>query len=289
MNRDEQRESRTVLRRIESHLRQSHLEMGAEEESISFVDVIHHPASSLPALNYVTPRKNTAWVSANHIQQGINTLREKERDIRVRFAEGLYPPVFVKALRELDMCIEDETPIMIYRKTDKPRKLANLPAEISFVEATSPQELSIWWYVWRNAYYDVAVSSIEPLLIGHDIQEVYLGRQTNIIMYRHGYPMGVMKLTFHEGSAHLVAHAMLKEMRENASWDKLIREIALDVALNKDSDLVFVTSKTEDERKLYRSIGFVDASSIVSYIENGTQVQQQEDDNDSLAQSVLIV
>ena len=289
MNRDEQRESRTVLRRIELHLRQAHLEMGAEEESISFVDVIHHPLSLLPALNYVTPRKNTAWVSANHIQQGIDNLREKGRDIRVRFAEGLYPPVFIKTLRELDMNIEDETPLMIYRKTQEPRKLASSPAEINFVEATSPQELSIWWYVWRNAYYDVAVSSIEPLLIGQDIQEVYLGRQANIIMYRQGYPMGVMKLTFHEGSAHLVAHAMLKEMRENLSWDKLIREIALDVALNKDSDLVFVTSKTEDERKLYRSIGFVDASSIVSYIENGTQVQQQEDDNDSLAQSVLIV
>ena len=289
MNRDEQRESRTVLRRIESHLRQSHLEMGAEEESISFVDVIHHPTSSLPALNYVTPRKNTAWVSANHIQQGINTLREKERDIRVRFAEGLYPPVFVKALRELDMTIEDETPIMIYRKTDKPHKLANSPADISFAEATSPQELSIWWYVWRNAYYDVAVSSIEPLLIGHDIQEVYLGRQTNIIMYRHGYPMGVMKLTFHEGSAHLVAHAMLKEMRESLSWDTLIREVALDIALNKGSDLIFVTGKTEEERKLYRSIGFVDTSSIVSYIGNDKQVPEQKGNDDSLAQAVLVI
>lgn len=79
MNRDETRAARTVLRRIESHLRQSHLEMGAEEEGISFVDVIHHPSSALPTLNYVTPRKKTAWVSGQHLQQGIDNLREKGR------------------------------------------------------------------------------------------------------------------------------------------------------------------------------------------------------------------
>lgn len=288
MNRDETRASRTILRRIESHLRQSHLEMGAEEEAISFVDVIHHPNSALPSLNYVTPRKKTAWVSGNHLQQGIDNLREKGRNIRVRFAEGLYPPVFVRTLRELDLDIEDETPILIYKKTSQPRKMANSPSDVTFAEATSPSELAIWWYVWRNAYYDVAVSSVEPLLIGRDTQEVYLGRQVNIVMYRRGYPMGVMKLTFHEGTAHLVAHAMLKEMRES-DWEKAIREVALDVALDKGADLIFVTGKTEAERKLYREIGFVDSSSIVTYAEQAHLASQQEETDDSLAQSVLVV
>ncbi len=288
MNRDETRASRTILRRIESHLRQSHLEMGAEEEAISFVDVIHHPNSALPSLNYVTPRKKTAWVSGNHLQQGIDNLREKGRTIRVRFAEGLYPPVFVRTLRELDLDIEDETPILIYKKPTQPRKMANSPSDVTFAEATSPSELAIWWYIWRNAYYDVAVSSVEPLLIGRDIQEVYLGRQTNIVMYRRGYPMGVMKLTFYEGTAHLVAHAMLKEMRES-DWEKVIREVALDVALDKGADLIFVTGKTEEERKLYREIGFVDSSSIVTYAEQAHLASRQEETDDSLAQSVLVV
>lgn len=288
MDRDEQRESRTILRRIEAHLRQSHLDMGAEEEAISFVDVIHHPVSLLPSLNYVTPRKKTAWVSGNHIEQGLDALREKERAVRVRFAEGLYPPVFVRTLRELDLHIEAETPIMVYKKTQQPRKMANHPADITFAQATNPRDLAIWWYVWRNAYYDVAVSSVEPLLIGRDMQEIYFGRQINMVMYRQGYPMGVIKITLHEGSAHLVAHAMLKELRES-DWDRVVREVALDIALNAETDLIFVTGKTEDERKLYRNIGFVDSSSIVTYAEQSDNPAQKEASDDSMAQSVLVV
>ncbi|MDQ7035500.1 MAG: hypothetical protein Q9P01_11890, partial [Anaerolineae bacterium] len=62
MGREEVKESRVILRRIEAHLRQSHLNLGAQVESLGFVDVLHHPNSPLASLNYVTPRQNTALV-----------------------------------------------------------------------------------------------------------------------------------------------------------------------------------------------------------------------------------
>ena len=67
MSRAEVKESRTVLRRIDAHLRQSHLNLGAQTETVGFVDVIHHRTSPLPSLNYVTPRQNTALVPAKDI------------------------------------------------------------------------------------------------------------------------------------------------------------------------------------------------------------------------------
>lgn len=280
MDRDEQRESRTILRRIEAHLRQSHLDMGAKEEPQGFVDVIHHENSHLRTLNYVTPRRNTAWVSGNHIQQGIDVLREKERRVRVRFVEGLYPPIFTRALRDLKLQVEEETPIMVYKKKNEPRKLASYPSDVSFTSAKTSRDLSIWWYVWRNAYYDVSVSSVEPLLIGRDMQDVYFGKQINMVMYRHNYPMGVIRLTFHEGSAHLVAHALLKELRQ-PEWEKVIRTVALDVALTRGADLIFVEGKSDDERKLYRDMGFIDSGSIVSYAEITRQTLDEEESDDN--------
>ncbi len=288
MNRDEQRESRTILRRIEAHLRQSHIDMGAKEEAQGFVDVIHHESSQLRTLNYVTPRRNTAWVSGNHLQQGIDVLREKERTVRVRFVEGLYPPIFIRALRDLRLDVEEETPIMVYKKKNEPRKMASYPSDVSFTRAKTSRDLSIWWYVWRNAYYDVAVSSVEPLLIGRDMQDVYFGKQVNIVMYRHNYPMGVMRLTFHEGSAHLVAYALLKELRQ-PEWEKVIREVALDMALSEGADLIFVAGKTDAERKLYRNMDFIDSGSIVSYAENTTQAKDEEVSDDNMAQSIFVV
>lgn len=288
MNRDEQREARTILRRIDAHLRQSHIDMGAKEESAGFTDIIYHDNNILPTLNYVTPRRNTAWVSGNHIEQGLVLLNEKANVSRVRFAEGLYPPVFVKTLRDLGLQVESETSILIYRKQEQPRKMPHYPADVTFKVAESAEELGIWWYVWRNAYYDVAVSSIEPLLIARDLQYVFVGRQVNLIMYRQGYPMGVLRLSLHEGTAHLVAHALLKEMRE-PEWDKLIREVALDTALNQGTDLFFVSGKTEAERKLYRELGFVDSGSIVSYAEVKQTSKRQEGSDDTLAQSILVL
>src|SRR5690606_19542252 len=109
-----------------------------------------------------------------------------------------------------------------------------------------------------SAYYNVTVSGTEPLFIGRDLRDVYMKRQVNLILKRNNYPMGVLRFTLHEGTAHLVAHAMLKELSEEG-WDKLIREVALDEALKSEADLVFVTGKSKAEQKLYREIGFVDA------------------------------
>ncbi|MEO1288434.1 MAG: hypothetical protein AAFV93_11760, partial [Chloroflexota bacterium] len=161
-------------------------------------------------------------------------------------------------------------------------------ARYTTTQAKTVRDLSVWWYIWRNAYYDVAVSSVEPLLIGRDMRDVYFGRQINLVMYRNSYAMGAIRLTLHEGSAHLVAHAMLKEMRE-ADWDKTIRAVAVDVALANDADMIFVAGKTEEDRSLYRQMGFVDSGSIVSYAERLSETPLLNVTNDTLTESVLII
>ncbi|MCA9912927.1 MAG: hypothetical protein KC496_06245, partial [Anaerolineae bacterium] len=89
MNKTEIKEARVTLRRVQAHLHQTHLNLGAEEQSVGFVDVVHHASSALPNLNYVTPRRNTAWVSGKHIADGIAVLRDLGRRARVRFVDGL--------------------------------------------------------------------------------------------------------------------------------------------------------------------------------------------------------
>lgn len=287
MSHMEVKEARNIMRRVESHLRQSHLDMGAKEETISFVDVVYHPTSPLPSLNYVTPRKNTAWVSGNHIQQGLDLLREKGHSPRVRFAEGLYPPVFENALRDLGLKVESEIPIMVFKNRQAPRKTPTIPQEVTFKRVNDAEGMSIWWYIWRNAFYNVMVSSVEPLLIGTDLRDVYLGRQINLVMYRLGYPMGALRITLHEGTAHLVAQAMIKEMRK-PHWERLIHEVALDVALNEGVEMVFTSDQNDEERQLYRELGFTDSGSIVTFAEKSDMAKDGESD-DPLAKSVLVV
>ncbi len=65
-----ERESKHILRQIQDHLGEMHVKLGALRESVGMVDVFHHPSTNTPMLNYITPRKNTAWVSGSYLQQG---------------------------------------------------------------------------------------------------------------------------------------------------------------------------------------------------------------------------
>ena len=287
MSREEEKESRTILRRIEAHLRQSHLNLGAQEESVGFVNVVHHRSSPLPALNYVTPRQNTAMIPPNHIQQGLENLREKGREGRVRFIEGLFPPLFTGFLRDTGLEVETEMPLMVLKAdVDKPRKTPRIPSNVAISYVNDHQSMGIWWYVWRNAYYDVFTSTAEPLFIGRDIQNVFEGQQINLILYRHRFPVGVIRLTRHDSSAHLVAYALMKEVR-NPEWDKLVRLVAQDAAILSGCDLLFATGvENEEERILYREIGFVDSSNILSF---ATAKDVAESADTTPSQSVLII
>lgn len=288
MSRADVKQSRQTLRRIDAHLRQAHQHLGAQVETVSYVDVIYHPNSALPMLNYVTPRQKTAWVSGSHIEKGLDLLRDKGRSSRVRFADGLYPPVFGRSLLELGLQAEAEIPVMVYRAGEQPRPLASLPSDTAVSRVTDQQGMAIWWYVWRNAFYNVAASGVEPILLGHDMRELHSGRQIDLILYRHRFPVGVARLTIYETSAHLLAQAILSEAR-TSTLQKQLHTAALNAALDAGCDFVFAAGEDADERALFREIGFVDSGSIVSYAEPQSSSETQGEAEDSPTPPVLVI
>ena len=285
MERAEVRQARETIRRVENHLRQSHVNMGAIEESIGMVDVIHHPYTHLATVNYVTPRRKTAWVSNSYIEQGIDYLREQGRRVRVRFADGLFPPIFARSLRDLDLTLETETSLMVYRKVQDHLDIT-LPPDVQFSFVTNHESMAIWWYVWRNAFYNVAVSNVEPVYIGQAMRDVYLGHQINIIMYKNRFPIGVSRVTLHEGTAHIAAHAIMQEFYR-PEWDKTLRLVAMDAALTEGCDLIFVSGSDDMTRTRYRELGFIDSGSIVCYADTKAEIEDVL--HDTMAQSVLII
>lgn len=286
MTRAEVKEARETLRRVETHLRQAHLNMGSIEESSGMVDVIHHPYSHLPTINYITPRRKTAWVSTTYIEQGIDYLRDLGRRARVRFADGLFPPIFGRSLRDLGLSLETENPLMVYR-ADVERLSITFPPDVQFSFVANHDSMGIWWYVWRNAYYNVAVSTVDPMYIGHSMRDVYLGHQINIIMYKNRFPIGATRITIHDNTAHIAAHAVMREFY-TPEWDKTLRLVAMDAALSEGCDLLFVSGSDDETRARYRELGFIDSGSIVCYADANAEVEDHLM-NDPLAQSVLII
>ena len=283
------KETRRRLRRVQDHLTRSNLNLGARREAVGLVDVIYHPDNTTPYLNYVTPRKNTAWVPGDEIDRGLDFLRERGLMPRVHYIEGLFPPVFAKTLRALNLKVERETPVMVYQAPDHPRTVMKpaLPSEVTIAYADDQRGIALWWYVWRNAYYDVYATGVEPLFVGRDMRETFLGNQIDILLFRHGFPLGVARLTLHDDeTAHIMALALLQEAR-TPEMTRALYAAATSAALDRGCSLVFTAGESEDDRRLCRELGFVDSGSIVCYAERLNKAHGATDD--TLAQPVFVL
>lgn len=266
-----ERETKQILRQIQTHLSATHVAHGATRKSAGMVDVLYHPTSTISTLNYVTPRRNTAYVPRSAIESGLSVLAELDRTGRVIYVDGLYPPQFAKSLRELGMQVEKETPIMVYKPGGirgywQPPPLVErpLPDGISVKRVSDQEGLGHWWYVWRNGHYDVLTLGVEPLFIGKDMEAAWSGRQMDYVMYRAGFPAGVVRVSLHDNTAHILAMALLKEIRSPAMI-QILQMAAVKGALEKGARLVFAPGEQEAERRMARELGFMDFGSIICY------------------------
>ncbi len=286
------KESRRILRRVQEHLYRAHENLGAIRETVGLVDVFHHPASTLASLNYVTPRRNTAWVSADMVQQGIDYLHELGRAPRVQYIEGLLPPLFGRTLRDLHLAPEWELPLMVYAgegfngDVPPPAVLDKVPEDVRIEPVTDQRGIELWWYVWRNAFYDVMTLGVEPLFVGRDMAALKLGHQIDILMYRAGFPMGVARISIQEDTGHILALALMKEAR-TTELTRLLHTAALKAALEKGCTLVYAPGESESDRRLCRELGFLDFGSVVCYSAKPDGEGKQEEHERILGQPVL--
>lgn len=268
MNDEALKESRQLLRRVQDHLLAAHAHLGAQHESAGLVDIVYHPTSAAPSVNYVTPRRNTAWVPVEMVQQGMARLRARGRVARVQYIEGLYLPRFGAALRDLGLRAEYETRLMVYSaagfagQPPPPITVTPLPEGVSVAEVTDQRGIELWWYVWRNAHYDVLTLGVEPLLVGRDLAAIALGHQLDIILYHAGFPAGVARLSVHSQGAHLLGLALLKEAR-TPDLLRALASAAARAALDQGCDLVYAPGETETDRQALRALGFLDFGSVV--------------------------
>jgi hypothetical protein len=289
------KESRQLLRRVQDHLFQAHSAFGVEHESAGFVDVIHHPQHRLPDLNYVTPRRNTAFVSGKYVQQGLERLRKLARLPRVQYIEGIYPPMFAQVLEGLGLHVERDTAIMVYPlggisgTTVPPIRKPRTPAGVTLELTMDERGIALWRQVWRDPAYDVLSLGVEPLAVGADLTTEKTGQEIDVLMYRNGFPVGAARIGVQQvtKSAHIVALALYHETR-SPQLTKLLLATAMRAGLARGATLVFAPSETDADRELSEKQGFIDLGRMVCYAARTENVNGIQD-HDNLVQPVLAV
>lgn len=280
------KENRQLLRRVQDHLFQAHIALGVTHESVGFVDVIYHHANTIPDLNYVTPRRNTAWVSGKFVQQGLERLRALSRTPRVQYIEGLYPPQFAKILTDLGLEPERQTAIMAFALDDPKQKLprTSSPAGIRLDTPADQRANKVWRNLWGDDNFDIRTLGVEPLEVSGGAGEAQF---VDIVMRRDDAPIGVVRVSIQQSShsGHVVALALLREERTQR-LTKLLLTAAMRAAIKQGCTLIFAPGESEEDRDLAARLGFAEVGATVSYAarsESGDEVQG----NDGFLQPVL--
>lgn len=280
--------NRRVLRQVQSHLVQMSINAGAVHETVGLVDAFVHPESELAHLNFITPRKNTAWVSAKDIEKGLDYMRAQERVPRIEYIEGLYPPVFAKSLHGMGLVAEREVALMAFSSQDHYFQSAKMLDGVTLEMVEDQQGSAIWWYVWRNAHYDVITGTADPVFIGQDMYQIASGHQIDIVMYRYRFPIGVARIntSLDNKSAEIVALSIMRQARTQEIV-QLLQNYAMKASLECGCNLVFTSGETENDRRLCRDNGFVDFGSVVYYAENRRQSTEEDHVDESVEESVF--
>lgn len=264
------KEARQILRRVQDHLYQSHMNLGVQLEPLDLVDVFYHPESTLASLNYISPRRKTAWIPGEMVQQGLDYLQSLNRVPRIQYIEGLFPPLFARTLRDLNLVPEWELPLMVYVKdgfNGQPApsvSLDRLPLDVNIEVVSDQRGIELWWYVWRNAYYDVLTLGVEPMVVGRDMAALQMGHLIDVLLYRAGFPLGVARVNMHEQTAHVVALALMKEVR-TPEFIHILYRASAHAALERGCTVVYAPGSTETDRRVCREVGFLDIGSMVCF------------------------
>jgi hypothetical protein len=113
---------------------------------------------------------------------------------------------------------------------------------------------------------------------------MHLGQQVDFLAYRYGFPVGVARLSVQGETAHVLALALLKEVRTPAMV-RALQTAVVQGALQRQASLIFAPGETDADRRICRELGFVDFGSIVSYA--APNEQASEVPHDPVEQPIL--
>lgn len=247
------KESRRMLRRALDHLYAAHEALGAHRLSVGMVD-IYHASTRTPELNYVTPRRNTAWVSGGHVQDGLEQLKTLGRPPRVMYIEGLILPEFERTLTTLGLEVERATPIRL--RVIEAHSGAS-PRHFNGVYTPTPEQgADLWRGIIRNAQYRVITFAAEPLALVSEPS--HSAQQRDFVMDLDGRAGCIARVSLcaQTQSGHLVAAALAK----NAMPEHLAQFLSavIDALAREDCTLLFAPAGSADDEVVFSQLGFAD-------------------------------
>lgn len=241
------KEARQIQRRAQAHLVKAHQRLGCSVETVGWVEVVLHPTSRDGRLNYVMPRRGTAWVAAASLLPGLERLQAQGRAPRAQYLEALYPPQFGSALAGFGLGLAHRAVLLTYLAPAGAAAAARLPRE-----------------------YEVVLDAAWPA-DGHDWEALTLeaapGAGLTLALREQGQPVGAARLLRLDTTALLMAWAA--PGRQTPARLQALALAGRQEALAAGASLVYALGPTPAFGQALLDASFAACGDLVSYTVEG--------------------
>jgi GNAT superfamily N-acetyltransferase len=265
---------RRELRLIQNHLLAEQRRAGAAYAQFGTAGVVFHPIEFDPALSLVMPHQGVTWARAEDVRRGFTTLQERGRWPQLQILDGLFPEAFARSLDLAGFQRYTQAPVWLYLPIYGPvpegeKPFGTVPLDqphIEIQEAVSHEDFAVWWRTYRAGYYGVDDSGIAAADVKPFEEASQRGERVFLIGRYHGYPMAAIQVSLSDEAAHLDEPAVIWTWAGMGMEEALI-QLAVEFAQTRGCQIIYSLGVPEHDARLYLRLGFIQISSIVTYVE----------------------
>jgi GNAT superfamily N-acetyltransferase len=237
------------------------------------VDVYFHTTNPDPQLNAVTPHQGVAWVRREDLSTAFEGLVRLGRIPRLVFQDALFPAAFQQQIVLMGLTLEDNRAVMGYRPLygpDLPDEvgLGRLPhsfaPEVTTTVAATQADLAVWLRVFRAGYYNTEALTVEPEIVGPLMATVERGEKLFVTATYQQAPLGAARVGMRASTAQLEV-VVTAPLWHGMGLEEALVATAVTEAIRRGAGHVFTVAPTEELSRLYRRVGFVDLTRVLTF------------------------
>ncbi len=267
------REERLTLRQIQAHMREVMNAQQTVVEQLGTVDVYFHPSNPDPYLNCVTPHQGVAWVRRDDLNSAFAGLERLGRIPRLMFQDALFPVAFQQQLRWMGLTLEDQRTVLVYRpmygpplpnETPRGRVPESFEPAVTITVPTSERDLAVWLRVFRAGYYNTEMLAVDPDMVRPLVHAVARGEKVFVMAHYERSPLGAARLDVRGHSAEIEA-VVTAPLWHGMGLEPALIASSVQTVLGRGVDIVFTVTPVEDYARMYRHLGFVELTRVLTY------------------------
>lgn len=268
------RPDRQALRRIQTYLRAAREDAGAVLEPVGTLDLIHHPTDPNPDLNCVTPQTGAAWIRRDDLNAAFARLDTLGRVPRLVYHEALSPAAWQPQLESIGLVLERARAVLVYQPVQGPapagetlfgRLPDTLPQDVTVRIARAAGDLHTWLRIFDSEYaHDEDALNNAPGVVAELVAMAAAGQRLFVTASFQNTPLGAACAGLRDTVAEFEA-AVTAPL-----WYGMGLEAGLIISATREAaargcTTVFTIQPPQDARRIYRRLGFVALSRVLTF------------------------